>query len=81
MSMDTAALEAPEAATSAAGTGASRPAPLTVVNVWHMGGAINAVGPDESAFVERSAPYLVSVDGNWSHASQDRDGIDWVRSA
>lgn len=45
--------------------------------VW----AINAVGPDESAFVERSAPYLVSVDGNWSHTSQDRDGIDWVRSA
>jgi FAD/FMN-containing dehydrogenase len=57
-----------------------RPAPLTVVNVWHMGGAINAVAPDGSAFGERSASYLVSIDGNWPEASRDGVCVDWVRS-
>ncbi|MGH2689628.1 MAG: FAD-binding oxidoreductase, partial [Actinomycetota bacterium] len=64
-----------------AGVALDRPAPLTVVNVWHMGGAINAVGPDETAFGERSAGYLVSIDGNWPDPALDRDGVAWVRAA
>jgi hypothetical protein len=59
----------------------SRPAPLTIVNVWHMGGAIGAVGPEESAFPERSAPFMISVDANWEDAAQDDETVAWVRSA
>jgi len=59
----------------------NRPAPLTLVNVFHMGGAIAAAGPEETAFSERLAPFMVSIDGMWSDPTDDEDGIAWVRSA
>ena len=59
---------------------AERPAPLTLVNMFHMGGAINDVGPEDTAFAERSSPYMVSIDGMWPDAADDADNVDWVRS-
>jgi FAD/FMN-containing dehydrogenase len=58
-----------------------RPAPLTLVNVLHLGGAIARVDPEATAFAERLAPFMVSVDGMWSDAADDRDIVAWVRSA
>jgi hypothetical protein len=57
-----------------------RPAPLTLVNTFHMGGAINDVGPEDTAFAERSASYMVSIDGMWTDAADDANNIAWVRS-
>jgi FAD/FMN-containing dehydrogenase len=58
-----------------------RPAPLTLVNTFHMGGAINRVDPEATAFAERSAPYMVSIDGMWEtgDATRDAAGVAWVR--
>ena len=53
--------------------GADRPAPLTLVNTFHMGGAIAAVDPEATAFAERSAPYMVSIDGMWDDPADDAD--------
>ena len=58
-----------------------RPAPLTLVNTFHMGGAINDVGAEDTAFAERSAPFMVSLDGMWSDAGDDAEKVAWVRSA
>ena len=58
-----------------------RPAPLTLVNTFHMGGAINRVGPEATAFAERSAKYMVSIDGMWSDEDDDDANIAWVRDA
>ena len=58
-----------------------RPAPLTIVNLWPMGGAVNRVDPEATAFAERSAPYMVSIDGNWEDPDRDDEVIAWVRSA
>jgi FAD/FMN-containing dehydrogenase len=58
-----------------------RPAPLALLNLWPMGGAVNRVDPEATAFAERSAPYMVSVDGNWQDPAQDGEIIAWVRSA
>ena len=58
-----------------------RPAPLTLVNTFHMGGAIAAVDPEATAFSERSAPFMVSIDGMWDDPADDADTIAWVRSA
>lgn len=58
----------------------NRPAPLTIVNIWHMGGAIADVGPEDTAFAERSSPFMVSIDGNWDDPAMDAEGLDWVRS-
>jgi FAD/FMN-containing dehydrogenase len=58
-----------------------RPAPLTLVNTFHMGGAIAHVDPEATAFSERSAPFMVSFDGMWTDPAHDADKIAWVRSA
>jgi hypothetical protein len=58
----------------------NRPAPLTLVNTFHMGGAIGAVDPEATAFSERSAPFMVSIDGMWTEPGDDDDTIAWVRS-
>jgi len=57
-----------------------RPAPLTLVNVFQMGGAIAKVGPEETAFAERAAPFMVSIDGMWTDPADDADNVAWVRS-
>jgi FAD/FMN-containing dehydrogenase len=58
-----------------------RPAPLTMVNLFHMGGAIAATDPEATAFATRTAPYMVSIDGVWTDEVTDAEGIAWVRSA
>jgi FAD/FMN-containing dehydrogenase len=57
-----------------------RPAPLTLVNTFHMGGAIARIGEDETAFATRKAPYMVSIDGMWTDEGDDDANIAWVRS-
>ena len=58
---------------------AERPSPLTFIDTYVMGGAIARVGAEETAFAERSAPFMVSVHGNWSDAGDDDANIAWVR--
>jgi hypothetical protein len=60
---------------------ANRPAPLTLVNTFAMGGAIAEVDPEDTAFATRDAPYMVSIDGMWTDEVSDEDGVAWVRSA
>ena len=58
---------------------AERPSPLTFIDTYAMGGAIARVGAEETAFAERSAPFMVSVHGNWSDPEEDEANIAWVR--
>jgi FAD/FMN-containing dehydrogenase len=58
-----------------------RPAPLTLVNMLHMGGAIADIDPEATAFATRTAPYMASIDGMWTDEVSDADGVAWVRSA
>ena len=43
----------------------SRPSPVTLAVVFHMGGAINRVGSEDTAYAERTAQWMSSFDGNW----------------
>jgi hypothetical protein len=63
-----------------AGRAQERPAPLTLVNVFSMGGAIAKIGPEDTAFATRSAPFMVSIDGMWTDAADDAANVAWVRS-
>jgi FAD/FMN-containing dehydrogenase len=56
-----------------------RPAPVVTVGTLLMGGAINRVGPADTAFSERSAPYMVSLEGNWPDPADNARNIAWVR--
>jgi FAD/FMN-containing dehydrogenase len=56
-----------------------RPSPLSMTVTFLWGGAINKVGSEDTAFTERSAPWMVSVDGNWAERSENADNVGWVR--
>jgi FAD/FMN-containing dehydrogenase len=58
-----------------------RPSPLTLVVSFQMGGAINKVGPTDTAYAERSAPWMSSIDGNWENTSDTPANIAWVRES
>jgi hypothetical protein len=52
--------------------GLDRPNDLTLVHVPTMGGAASPVDPADTAFGDRSAPYMLSVDGNWGDSASRR---------
>ena len=56
----------------------TRPAPLATLVVWLTGGQVNRVGHDDSAFSERSAKYLFSVEGTWHDPADDDKVVPWV---
>ncbi|HLG08710.1 MAG TPA: FAD-binding oxidoreductase [Gaiellaceae bacterium] len=58
-----------------------RPSPLSMMVTFLWGGAINKVGSEDTAFTERSAPWMASVDGNWPDPSENDDNVGWVRDA
>jgi FAD/FMN-containing dehydrogenase len=70
-----------EAIDTIAAKALDRPAPLTMVNLFLMGGAIGDVDPEATAFATRGAPYMVSIDGLWADDISDEEGVAWVRGA
>ena len=56
-----------------------RPGPMTLVNMFHMGGAIARVDPEATAFATRTAPYMASIDGMWDDPAMNEEGVAWVR--
>lgn len=57
-----------------------RPSPRTHLIIWHQGGAMRRVEPDETAFGDRSAPYLLTIDSTWPDPSQTEENITWTRA-
>ena len=58
-----------------------RPSPLTLVGLLQMGGAINRIGAGDTAYAERSAPWMSSIDGNWESPTDNENNIAWVRES
>ena len=58
---------------------AQRPSPLTIVHVPMLGGAMSRVAGTATAFGDRSAPFMLSVDGNWVDPADTADNVAWVR--
>ena len=57
----------------------NRPSKRTFVVLFLMGGQINRVGGEDTAYSERSADWMVSIDGNWESAAEDDKVVSWVR--
>ena len=68
-----------EAAELIAKKGAERPSPLTFIDTYVNGGAIPRVGAQESAFGDRSMPYMVAIVGFWDDAADNAANIAWIR--
>lgn len=60
---------------------AQRPSEMTFASIWKFGGAMQRVSPDATAFGDRSAPFMFSLDAIWADAGSDQVNISWVRNA
>ena len=58
---------------------ATRPSPLSSIDVWALGGAMRNEPEGGSAFAKRDAPFLLGVESNWEDAADDDANIDWAR--
>ena len=56
------------------------PSPETQVELTYLGGAAGQVTADETAFGDRSAPFITNLLANWSDASADALHVSWIRS-
>lgn len=57
------------------------PSPESTIDIWQLGGAISRLGSAESAFGDRSAPYLVGIEANWYDPAADQVCLTWARQA
>ena len=59
---------------------ATVPSPMTQIELAYLGGAASRVGSAETAFGDRSSPFVVNLLANWSDASEDAANIAWIRN-
>ncbi len=55
------------------------PSPMTQIELAYLGGAAMRVAASETAFGDRSAPFIVNLLGSWSEPCDDVKNIAWVR--
>ncbi|MGA8113931.1 MAG: FAD-binding oxidoreductase [Actinocatenispora sp.] len=60
---------------------ASSPSDLSTVDIWQLGGAVARGSADTAAFGDRSAPYLIGIESNWTAPEMDAAGVAWGREA
>jgi hypothetical protein len=59
---------------------ATNPSVSNEIELAYLGGAAARVAPGETAFGDRSAPFVLNLLGNWSDAADDAANISWIRS-
>jgi len=57
----------------------SLPSPATQIELSYLGGAAARIGASETAFGDRSSPFIVNLLGNWPDPAEDHANISWVR--
>jgi FAD/FMN-containing dehydrogenase len=62
-----------------AGHATARPSPLSSIDVWYGAGALNRVGPDETAFARRDIRYMLAMEANWTSPDDSDANIAWAR--
>jgi len=58
---------------------ATIPPSETIIELAYLGGAAGQVAAHETAFGDRSAPFVLTLLANWSEAEVDAGNISWVR--
>src|SRR6478672_9360049 len=55
------------------------PSAETAIELAYLGGAVAQMTADETAFGDRSAPFIMNLLANWQDASADARNVAWVR--
>jgi hypothetical protein len=56
------------------------PSPASQIELAYLGGAAGRVAAHETAFGDRSSPFILNLLGNWSDPGDDAANISWVRN-
>jgi FAD/FMN-containing dehydrogenase len=56
-----------------------QPDPNAYPIVWHLGGAMNRVPPEATAFGRRDAPFMIEITSRWSDPLASEQHIAWTR--
>jgi hypothetical protein len=57
-----------------------QPSILSTTDIWHIGGAVQRVGDDETAFHGRHVNFLINVEANWENPEEDAANLNWGRT-
>ncbi len=57
----------------------SNPSASNEMELAYLGGAAGRVGPEETAFGDRSSPFILNLLGNWADPAEDAANIEWIR--
>jgi hypothetical protein len=49
------------------------------IELAYLGGAAGRIGADETAFGDRSCPFILNLLANWSEPSADAANVAWIR--
>jgi len=58
---------------------ATIPSSETQIELAYLGGAAARIAANETAFGDRSAPFIMNLLANWSDASSDAGNVSWIR--
>jgi hypothetical protein len=59
---------------------ATVPSPTTQIELAYLGGAAGQVAADETAFGDRTAPFIINLLANWADDADDAWHVSWIRS-
>ena len=59
---------------------ATRPSPLTSLDIWFLEGAMNRVPADKTAYARRDVKYALAFESNWTHPEHSDANITWTRA-
>ncbi len=59
---------------------ATIPSPASQIELSYLGGAAGRIDAGETAFGDRSSPFIVNLLGNWSDPAEDAAKIAWIRA-
>jgi hypothetical protein len=57
-----------------------RPSPESSIDVWMLGGEMNRIGPTDTAFCKRDAPYMLGIEANWNNQEEASANINWAKN-
>ena len=60
---------------------AERPNPQSLMVIRTLGGAIDRVTPEDSAYPHRGSRYNLSIDAGWTARDLDDDALHWARTS
>jgi hypothetical protein len=58
----------------------SMPSAMSQIEISYQGGAAARVGAAETAFGDRSSPFIVNILGSWADAAEDAANVAWTRA-